>query len=223
MINGKLIVPPTLADALDYHRMDAAAQLRVAMPGEILTYDPAKRTAQIKVCYNRVYNDGSVKVITAPLVDVPVVTMQGGGIHFGAPIQTGDECLVIFADFNIDAWHANGGPQTPLDKRRHDISDGFAIVGPNSLGNKIETALGTVEGGISGVTAKVAINQITQRVTIDNGQNLKLILDDTIAQIMAVNAGIILDNAVIPNAAAAATAANTQLLLILVRLAALLY
>ena len=132
MINGKFNTPPDLSEAMRFVMDDSSARLRVALPGQIDKYDATKRTAEIILGYNRVYNDGTVVPIRSPLVDVPVVTLQGGGIHFGFPISKGDECLVIFSDINIDAWHAVGGQQTPLDQRRHDISDGFAIVGPNS-------------------------------------------------------------------------------------------
>lgn len=224
MINGKFVIPPTLSDALDYQRMDAAAQLRVALPGQILTFDADARTAKIMVCYNRVYNTGEVVKMNCPLVDVPVFTAQGGGLHLGLPIQPGDECLVIFSDINIDAWHANGGQQTPMDQRRHDLSDGFAIVGPNSLARPITTALGATEGGLSGASAKVAIDRLTEKVTIANdADDLKTLITDILTQIQAVNTGIIADSGVIPNAAAAATTANAQLILILARLELLLY
>lgn len=223
MINGKFVVPPNLSDALEFHRMDAAAQLRVALPGEIISYDAENRTAQIMVCYNRVYNTGEVKAISCPLVDVPMFTLQGGGLHASFPVLPGDECWVFFADINIDAWHKNGGQQTPLDRRRHDIADGFAFVGPNSLAKPLVTSLEATEGGIAGASAKVAINKTTQLITIANdAQNLKEIINDTITQIMSVNAGIAAEGT-IPTAAAAASAANVQLALILTRLAALLY
>lgn len=157
MIKGKFPIPPDLSTALDYHRADGDAQLRVAIPGEIITYNPTKRTAEIKILYNRVYNDGTVHPIICPLVDVPVFTLQGGGMHAGFPIGPGDECWVFFADINLDAWHAAGGQQTPLDFRRHDIADGFAFVGPNSLGNPLLTALEADEGGLATADAKVAM------------------------------------------------------------------
>src|SRR5208283_486773 len=64
------------------------------------------------------------------LVDVPVVMPRAGGFEITLPVTAGDECLVIFADLCIDAWWQNGGVQARMDKRRHDFSDGFAILGP---------------------------------------------------------------------------------------------
>ena len=45
------------------------------------------------------------------------------------PIKHGDECLVIFGDMCIDSWWELGGVQNQLENRRHDLSDGFAILG----------------------------------------------------------------------------------------------
>lgn len=229
MINGKFVIPPNLSDALQYFGRDLMAQLRVALPGQIQTYDAAKMTCTVQVSYNRVYNDGREVTINAPLVDVPVTTIQGGGVHARFPIQPNDSCWVFFTDINLDAWHAgDGGPATPLDRRRHDIADGFALVGPNPIGKPLVTFLEDSEGGISSATAKVAIDKDTGLITIANGSDtLKAIINDAITQVVNVNTAIVADtstaSAIIPATIAAATAANVQLALILTRLAALLY
>lgn len=169
MKNGKFLVTPSLSEVFAMHAEDIGSKLRVAIPGSIVSYDATKRTASISIGENLVLNDGTVVKIRAPLLDVPVMTIQGGGVHLGLPIAAGDECLVIFADFNIDAWHQAGGQQTPPDKRQHDISDGFAIVGPNSLAKALVTALTATEGGLATAATKVAIDSATGMVTISNG------------------------------------------------------
>lgn len=63
------------------------------------------------------------------LLDVPIVLPRAGDYILTLPVQAGDECLVIFADQCIDAWWQNGGVQNPMERRRHDLSDGFAILG----------------------------------------------------------------------------------------------
>lgn len=167
MNQGLTTIPPDLADLLDLHKGDIMAQLRVAIPGQIVTFDATKRTAVIQPSFNRTYNDGTEKPMPL-LVDVPVFTLQGGGIHVGLPITPGDECLVIFGDSNIDAWFSYGGQQTPLDARKHDLSDGFALVGLNSQAKPLVTSLLALEGGIAGPLAKVALSQ-AGLITIANG------------------------------------------------------
>ncbi|ALD79411.1 Phage-related protein [Citrobacter portucalensis] len=62
------------------------------------------------------------------------------------PVNPGDECLLVFSDRCIDFWWQNGGVQEAVDPRQHDLSDAFAIVGPQSQTRKIS--------GISTTTAQ---------------------------------------------------------------------
>ena len=72
------------------------------------------------------------------LLDVPIVIPHAGGYSITFPINKGDECLVVFSDMCINSWWALGGIQNQEEKRRHDLSDGFAILGVYSQPNKIE-------------------------------------------------------------------------------------
>ncbi len=68
-------------------------------------------------------------VAIAPLPDVPVVFPRSGGFSVLSPVNPGDECLVIFADSCIDGWFQSGGVQKQIRRRRHSLSDAFALVG----------------------------------------------------------------------------------------------
>ena len=103
-------------------------EMRVASPGRILKYDPERRTAEIQITL-RNWHTNEAPVVT----DVPVFFP---GI-FTYNVSAGDECLVIFADACIDGWYQNGTVASPLLARKHDLSDGFAIVGFRSLPNVI--------------------------------------------------------------------------------------
>lgn len=82
------------------------------------------------------------KYVDMPLLlDVPVKFPKGGGFVLTFPIKQGDECHVTFGDRCIDNWWKKGGVQPQVDVqgigelRFHDLSDGFAEVGPWSLPN----------------------------------------------------------------------------------------
>lgn len=110
-----------------------AINFRVACPGIILSFDPSEQTVSVQLALReqRVDNEGNKTWIEIPqLVDVPVVFPRAGGYVLTMPIQEGDECLVIFGDMCMDAWWQSGGVQNQIDCRRHDLSDGFAILGP---------------------------------------------------------------------------------------------
>lgn len=107
------------------------AQLRVAMPGIIRGWDAQTQTAAVQLAVReRILNAGAEREVEIPLlVDVPVVMPRAGGYSLVFAPKSGDECLVVFADRCIDGWWQSGGVQSQVDPRRHDLSDGFAILG----------------------------------------------------------------------------------------------
>lgn len=116
------------------------SNLRVAMPGIIQSFDPDTVTCVVQPAIKGTDTDSagnSVSLNLPLLVDVPVVFPRGGGVTLTFPVKAGDECLVIFADRCIDFWWQSGGVQEPVDTRQHDLSDAFAIVGPQSQAQKI--------------------------------------------------------------------------------------
>lgn len=74
--------------------------------------------------------NGTYQWVELPiLINVPFFVYSGGGYCVTLPVSPGDECLVIFADSCIDAWWQSGGVQNQVERRRHDLSDGMAIIG----------------------------------------------------------------------------------------------
>jgi len=117
-----------------YSRMGEkwGTDLRSAMPGIVQSFDDIEQTVTVQPAIKEriVDGEGNVSMVNLPLLlDVPVVFLRAGGFVVTMPVVKGDECLVIFGDMCIDAWWSNGGVQVPAEKRRHDLSDGFAIVG----------------------------------------------------------------------------------------------
>lgn len=131
-----------LSATLSSEREITKEQIKVAMPGIILSFDPDAVTAVVQPgirCPQR-NNDGAVTTSEYPqLVDVPVVFPRGGGCTLTFPVKQGDECLLVFSDRCIDFWWQNGGVQEAVDPRQHDLSDAFAIVGPQSQAKKISS------------------------------------------------------------------------------------
>lgn len=112
--------------------------IRVAMPGEITAFDPDAQTVTVQLTLTEgVTNGGSITETRIPLlVDVPVVMPRAGGYMLAFAPRAGDECLVIFGDCCIDAWWQSGGVQAQAERRRHDLSDGFAVLGCWSQPNR---------------------------------------------------------------------------------------
>lgn len=112
------------------------AVLWTAVPAIIKSFNAADCTcsAQPSIKAKQTLKDGTVTWIKLPvLIKVPVVFPQGGGFAVTFPVAIGDEALVVFASRCIDAWWQSGGVQNQIELRMHDLSDGFAIVGPRSV------------------------------------------------------------------------------------------
>jgi hypothetical protein len=110
------------------------SRLRVAEPGIIQSFDENKQTVSVKLSVRELVNDhGKQEWKDIPLlVDVPVKLQRGGGYMVTLPFAVGDECLVVFGDKDMDAWWQSGGVQNWGKKRRHSLSDGYALPGINS-------------------------------------------------------------------------------------------
>jgi hypothetical protein len=112
---------------------NAVAELHVCNPGIVQSFNSQKQTVTVILAIKEkvMQNDYTVKDTAFPLlVDVPISVPRAGGFCLTLPIKKGDECLVIFSDLGIDWWYQNGGTQVKTqDLRRHDLSDGFAIMG----------------------------------------------------------------------------------------------
>ncbi|AXG43504.1 phage baseplate assembly protein V [Photorhabdus laumondii subsp. laumondii] len=117
-----------------------SAGLYVSLPCIIQSFnaDAVTITAQPAIRWKIRQKDGELESVSLPLlVDVPVIFPRGGGVTLTFPVRVGDECLVVFADRCIDYWWQSGGVQEPVDPRQHNLSDGFALIGPQSQQQKI--------------------------------------------------------------------------------------
>lgn len=115
--------------------------LRVAMPGIIQSFNSSAMTVVVqlairdKLKIKNIYTDTEVPLIP----DVPLMLPHGGGFGVNIPVEAGDECLLICADMCINGWWIKGGVQNQEVDRRHDFSDGFAVLGPWSQATKPTT------------------------------------------------------------------------------------
>ena len=114
--------------------------IRVSMPGIIQSFNPDEQTVTVQLSLRERIRDkdGNMSHVALPILpDVPIIFPRAGGFSITFPVQKGDECLVIFGDMCIDSWWASGGIQNQIEKRRHDLSDGFAILGVGSQANVV--------------------------------------------------------------------------------------
>lgn len=117
-------------------------RMRVAGPGIVQEFDSVKQIVKVSLAITEdlVLDGVMTRGVKIPLlVDVPIVFPRAGNFVLTMPVTVGDECFIVFADSCIDGWWQSGGIQNQIDRRRHDLSDGFAILGcwsqPNVISN----------------------------------------------------------------------------------------
>lgn len=126
---------PDFHEALKAAMEDSQANLWTALPGIVESFNAEEGTCKIQPTIQAQVRDrlGKTSWVTMPLLlDVPVIFPQGGAFAVTFPIAQGDEALVVFSSRCIDAWWQQSGIQPQVRLRMHDLSDGFAIVGPLS-------------------------------------------------------------------------------------------
>ena len=130
---------PTLGQLVRKAIQASLANVRVAIPGTIVSFNSSKQTVSVQpTIKERVIANDKVTWQSLPLLpDVPLVMPRAGGFLLSLPVTPGDEVLVVFGDMCIDGWWQSGGVQKQVDRRRHDLSDGFAILGTWSQPKKV--------------------------------------------------------------------------------------
>lgn len=167
------------SDLLAILKKQTGMGMRCAMPGIIESFNANEQTVSVYVAIRELIDTyGNLSWQDIPiLVDVPVVLPRAGGYVLTMPITKGDECLVVFADACIDAWWQSGGIQNQVEIRRHDLSDGIAIIGLWSQPNVIPgystsgAQLRSVNGSASITLKEAEIIISASSIKIDSGGN----------------------------------------------------
>lgn len=111
-------------------RSDVMFNLRCCIPCIVQSYDPRRGTVECQPAIREkiINQNEEIEYQNLPLLlDVPVVFPSTDSWSVSFPLKIGDECLVFFSDLSIDNFWEKGNVQNPIEDRRHDLSDGFAI------------------------------------------------------------------------------------------------
>jgi hypothetical protein len=98
--------------------------------GKIVNFYPQDKTADVEII-NKIKVNEEIKSI-ALLLKCLVI-----GNKITLPIETGEQVIVLFNDYDLNAYFETGEAQIPYSERKHDLSDGIVICGLNSLVNAI--------------------------------------------------------------------------------------
>lgn len=103
--------------------------------GQIQEFNKETQTATVQIMhkYTNELNINTTELLEYPLLEnVPVIIVGGGNTRITYPITAGDACLLFFNDFELDNWYNTEQVSTSSFPRRHDLSDGIALVGLRS-------------------------------------------------------------------------------------------
>lgn len=161
-------ITPTLEQVIKNAIEARLTDVHTALPGEILSYDPAKQVCSVQPCIMRKYVTGTI--VKLPVINnVPVVHPRSGSAIIHMPLAAGDKVLLIFAERSIDIWKSQGGCPDPADTRKHHLSDAIAIPGFYPLSAPITvpdpTALTVLNG-----TARMEMKTDSVKFTHPNGE-----------------------------------------------------
>ena len=126
-----LSLPDVMKNAVEQR----LASINTAMPGTIVSYDPALNLAQVQPSF-KVKFKGEDEAQTMPIIsNVPVSMPKTSKSHLLLPLAAGDEGMLIFSQRSIDGWISSGGELDPVDHRKFALSDAVFYPGLHSQGN----------------------------------------------------------------------------------------
>src|SRR5512138_1112258 len=115
---------PSLEEVLDAVLESRLLEVHTAIPGKVVSYDPATQTAEVTPVVQRAEPraDGGNTLTPLPSIsDVPVQWPRGGGFALHFPLAPGDHVLLVFSEAAIGHWRASGELAPPGDLRRHSL------------------------------------------------------------------------------------------------------
>lgn len=141
--------------------------IECAIPGIVQSYDRLTNRATIKPAITGIASQGQ-KVSKEPLVNIPVLTLSGGGIVMSFPVAVGDKGWLIANDRNISIFKQNLEESAPNDYRKHSLLDAFFVPDKiNDISINNDDAGSFIIQTISGTT-KIALKEGTISLTAPN-------------------------------------------------------
>lgn len=159
----------TMAQAFDSWFKNFSESFNSIKIGKIVSVNTSKQTVDVQVLHKRIDKSNFTKkeLLEYPVLQaVPFVVLGGGTSSLTFPISVGDNCLLLFCDYEIDRWWDSGEAQPSTYQRRHDISDAFALIGVHSMVDLLQGYSNYVQLKYSD-KSKITIGN---EITLDNEQ-----------------------------------------------------
>ncbi len=142
---NSLVPEPQMSDLLDFHKKLIKLEVNCHHVAKINSFNPTNQTATATINYTKTFLDfnnvGTTTVTTQSypvLLDCPVFFLGGGQGSLTFPVSSGDECLAMFNDRDMDNWFSGSSNSAPATTRLHSFTDAILLVGIRSLANSLK-------------------------------------------------------------------------------------
>lgn len=175
---SKQIAKPNLTDILQELKLDIFNSFNCHRVGKINGFSSSNQTADIELVDKAIIptSKGNQLIDFPLLTGCPVFVNKGSNGGFTRPITTGEYCLVLFNDRDIESWFNNGGINEPASSRTHNLTDCLVIVGifsdSSPLGNynNAATEMNFQDSIVSLDATKAKMSKGTTLVEVDSGE-----------------------------------------------------
>jgi len=186
--------PPSLKDLLDQFGRNLLTNLNCHHIATIQSFNPLTQTATATINYQKTIfklNDLTqqyepVQQAYPILADCPVVIMGGGSTALTMPIASGDECLVLFNDRDLDNWFSGSSTAGVATPRLHSFADGLILVGVHSLLYSLlvyDTTRACLRAGkVPGAMTAIGVNPSNSKVLVTNTYPANTVTLNTLLQ-----------------------------------------
>lgn len=100
-------------------------EIHTAIPGKIVSFDVNKACATVEPIGTFITDDG-VELDYPFITGVPIVMPASNGCGIFYPIKSGDSCLLIISEVELDKWRTGAKSEGIL---KFDLTSAIAIVG----------------------------------------------------------------------------------------------
>lgn len=127
-------------------------EMHTALPGTIVSFDPGRGTAMVQPAGKYTTAEGE-RLNYPQIPDVPVVfPFSQAGIGMVFPVRSGDGCLIIISEVELDEWRSGAESEGTL---RFDLTNAVCIPGLLKTGGGLaaqaaeQNAVILASGGVS--------------------------------------------------------------------------
>ena len=115
-----------LKNLLDRFAKGFLQKINCVKVGKISSFDATNQTATVEI-------DGY-----PTLANVPVSFICGANFSIQIPVESGDDCIVLFSDADLDNWIEGKGAEPAFGQDAHGLNGAVALLGIKNILTKID-------------------------------------------------------------------------------------